>query len=970
MRNCAANDAVFTNNSSNKSPVPSLDTTQHHDHKNFILQQLQVYCDLDVISYVTSSSSLDAEFRARWPKEIHALIFKPIDAQAGVAVRQYEQQTVATSSATEVQYSLDAVSCDCGHIQAVVDALQVAELARIAELITAVRRRIRYRQCIPRGPIDNRLLPPVVIMPHAHSKDGTGDVNGRILPHLQWQKSRYEAAQNAYAVISTELSSDSTSSTRARNMWKYAITCVLQNVNRNKGDWVQRMHNGKNDSSHNLDTMIQYINLYGRTLVAKYARHSGPVNISKLHSSTPHLEKLSKSEQLWLADIELTLEQEQILFLRVCSQVAAHITVTSAQTASNNRAVLIPQWPPVRDNLVKLIRSMIVLRAGVINTKQRAKAALENSSNADDVSNTAISNDATVNNDMDAVVLEYFSRDGQRLDAIGSKHSKLKTFSDSDTDDSDDDDSNNSGSDSDNDGIGAAFNIVNSKQQVSVNSISTNNSNNNSTSSTNKNGTTDTASLGLTADISSMSSMQIACLHTQASSVSTNSTASTDSLPASTLLDTPGHSKFESMLNQDMSNGGGMPLRANTATTAHGSMFEKALLKQLLHLPQIRVKLISCGIELRAPISATSNTTQGVSKRRSLASATVTEISISCQSSKQQQLLWAQISAKDMTVKYWSPTSSSNNSSSSNDEPNTVISGSAVPIDSVNTSFMLMRLVCDPTRQLCPLFASGAQHNLASNKEYKVLSSSGHGCKGVLSQLRAHIVIGAVATNMNMKLVQILQRVATATVDNKTSAKLSPLQQHSTSAATANNSSSSTLLDVNLEPLCKALQAVVTAAQQFDTAVSLPLVKVNTASTTTAGGKVKTSTIDALPVAAVKILLKHIALGARKSAIQVADTSSSSNDYVTMSPESVIHHVLASMLPYDFELKVRIAPMTAHVIARADDLVKTIDCVLADTTTSHTSHTSGTGVDNLSYQADALGFEAITEPTVFDVCSR
>eukprot|EP00953_Heterococcus_sp_UTEX-ZZ885_P039672 20328-Heterococcus_DN1.PRE.1 len=325
-----------------------------------------------------------------------------------------------------------------------------------------------------------------------------------------------------------------------------------------------------------------------------------------------------------------------------------------------------------------------------------------------------------------------------------------------------------------------------------------------------------------------------------------------------------------------------------------------------------------------------------------------------------------------MTVKYWSPTSSSNsNSSSSNDEPNTVISGSAVPIDSVTTSFMLMRLVCDPTRQLCPLFSSGAQCSLASNKEYKVLSSSGHGSKGVLSQLRAHIVIGAVATNMNMKLVQILQRVATTTVDNRTSAKLSPQQQHSTSAATMNNSSSSssTLLDVNLEPLCKALQAVVTAAQQFDTAVSLPLVKDNTASTTTAGGKVKTSTIDALPVAAVKILLKHIALGARKSAIQVTDTSSSSNDYVTMSPESVIHHVLASMLPYDFELKVRIAPMTAHVIARADDLVKTIDCVLADTITAHTSHTSGTDVDHLTYQADALGFEAITEPTVFDVCS-
>jgi Vacuolar sorting-associated protein 13, N-terminal len=969
MRNCAANDAVFTNNSSNKSPVPTLDTTQQHDYKKFTLQQLQVYCDLDVVSYVNSSSRLDAEFRARWPKEIHALIFKPIDAQAGLAVRQYEQQTVASSSATEVQYSLDAVSCDCGHIQAVVDALQVAELARIAELITAVRRRIRYRQCIQRGPIDNRLLPPVVIMPHAHSKDGTGDVNGRILPHLQWQKSEYETAQNAYTVISTELGSNSTSSTRARNMWKYAITCVLQNVNRGKGDWVQRMHNGKNDSSNNLDTMIQYINLYGRTLIAKHARHSGPVNISKLHSSTPHLEKLSKSEQLWLADIELTLEQEQVLFLRVCSQVAAHITVTSAQTATNNRAVLIPQWPPVRDNLVKLIRSMIVLRAGVIDTKQRAKTALENSSSNDNVSNTASNGDATVNNDMDAVVLEYFSRDGQRLDAIGSKHSKLKTFSDSDTDDSDDD-SANSNSDSDSDGTGAAINIVNSKQQVSINSIGSNNSTNRSNGN-NTDGTTDTATLGLTADISSMSAMQIADAHTQTSSVSTNSTASSDSLPASTLLDTPGHSKFESMLNQDMSNAGGMPLRANTATTAHGSMFEKALLKQLLHLPQISINLFSCGIELRAPISAASTTTQGVSKRRSLASATVTEISISCQSSKQQQLLWAQISANNMTVKYWSPTLSSNNSnSSSNDEPNTVISGSAVPIDSVNTSFMLMRLVCDPTRQLCPLFSSNAQYSLTSNKDYKVLSSSGHGSKGVLSQLRAHIVIGAVATNMNMKLVQILQRVATATVDNKTSAKLSPQQQHSTSAATTNNSSSSTLLDVNLEPLCKALQAVVTAAQQFDTAVSLPLVKVNTASTTTAGGKVKTSTIDALPVAAVKILLKHIALGARKSAIQVADTSSSSNDYVTMSPESVIHHVLASMLPYDFELKVRIAPMTAHVIARADDLVKTIDCVLADTTTSHTSHTSGTGVDNLSYQADALGFEAITEPTVFDVCSR
>jgi hypothetical protein len=592
MRNCLANDAVLTSTSS-ASPVPSLDTTQHHDHKKFTVQQLQVYCDLDVISYKNSSSTLDAEFRARWPKEVHALIFKPIDIQAGVAVRQYEQRTVATSTATDVQYSIDAVSCDCGHIQAVVDSLQVAELSRIVETITTVRRRIRYRQYIPRGSIENRLLPPVVIMPHAHSKDGSGDVNGRILPHLQWQKSRYETAQNAYTVISAELGSSSTSSTRARSMWKYAITCVMQSVSRSRADWCQRMHNGQN-SNNNLDTMIQYIHLYGRTLVVKHARmqqHSDSVNISKLHSSTPHLEKQTKVEQLWLADTELTLEQDQVLFLRVCAQVAAHITVTSVRTASTSRTVVAPQWPPLRDNLVKLIRSMIVLRAGVVDTKARAKAALDNSSN-DDNNGKSVSDNAAVNSNMDAVVLEYFSRDGQRLDGISGKHnSKVKTFSDSDTDDSDDDSDDsdiNSDSDSDFDG---AINIVNSKQQVLVNGSG---NNNNTTSSSSTNGSnSDTAALGMTADIGSMSAVQIADAHAQAVSANINTTVTAtetstpSSLPASTLLDTPGQNKFNSMLNQDMSSGGGRPLvaMANTATAAQGSMSNKSLLKQLLHLP-------------------------------------------------------------------------------------------------------------------------------------------------------------------------------------------------------------------------------------------------------------------------------------------------------------------------------------------------------------------------------------------------
>ncbi|KAG5175857.1 hypothetical protein JKP88DRAFT_337388 [Tribonema minus] len=464
--NCAAADATFALDASG-TPVtadPLKGAAASYVHKRLEIKGLQAYVDKGVASYTHAAAGGGGVggtwdvFGDDWQREgRHLLVVRPLDITAAATVRQVEVKVPAGAAGKSKKNRLlflpKALSCTCSALVTTLSTQQVVLVAQLASALAQRARQLRYARRVPRGSAAVRALPPAVLLPGAN-RDGAappsdqpegsqGEVD-KLLPHLAWpaeggggqlqvEVGGSGGAGGALEFMIGELGAGG----RARNLWRYACACVRAHVRARSRDWAaellrqveshrpppqqQQLRQRLSAAPAALRQAARYVSLFARTLPTHVTAPNAAVDLQRL--AVPPLPLLSKREQLELADLDAALRTDQILFLRAGARVSAHLAATSSSSKGKaGGAQGRVAWPP--EGLVALLHSLLLIRLARIEAKAAAKAAEA----VDGVEEDA--GGSTDDQGMDAMVMDYFSKDGQKLDKVQNEQ-----FSDDESDD-------------------------------------------------------------------------------------------------------------------------------------------------------------------------------------------------------------------------------------------------------------------------------------------------------------------------------------------------------------------------------------------------------------------------------------------------------------------------------------------------------------------------------------------------------
>jgi len=292
--------------------------------KGVSIRGLQVYCDYNVDSYChvpkTNPTPFHVLFLNKWTQEAHIMLLPPMQFSLDVALNT----TPDEKGLTKVKVS--KINVFISEILLVLDRAQVTILGQFVTSVVNFIRKLNYAHLLPKV-IARPDIPPHIV--------GGSSILPKFFPQID----------NTYVVSVVELLKTAQKTRWAKEMWKYAISCVRYDLLQ-QNHWKRLCHKTK--------LLLIYKPLYKRTL--ENAQDCSEIEVAE------HV-GLTNKEEWEKLDCEMALGLRDILYYQALSRLESHLVAlaakektdqTTLKTDLENLGFQFSQSRAVMENLLKV----------------------------------------------------------------------------------------------------------------------------------------------------------------------------------------------------------------------------------------------------------------------------------------------------------------------------------------------------------------------------------------------------------------------------------------------------------------------------------------------------------------------------------------------------------------------------------------------------------------------------------------